>query len=415
MRDSTDSAQMKPDIDRIERDLRHLLSVPSVSGDEYAAQDVVAALLDAADIGVERLDVPLGDVVDGPDFPGVEMEHTSFPIVIGRIRGSRPGPTLMLQGHVDVVPPGSATTWTSPPFEPDLRDGNLYGRGACDMKAGVVANLEAVRAMVGVDFAGEIIFLAVPAEEDGGAGAYAAIRHGITADACVVTEPTNLDIVIAHGGAITFTLGVPGKAAHASMRREGVSALDNLTYLVDALRQDEASRNASESHPLMAALGLPYPTIIGQVEGGNWTSTVMDHVKAHGRYGVRLGQDCDGAALDLRRAVFGAAAEHEFLADNPPALTVWGGRFESSSVPMNHPLPVGLQDASTQAGHGRPALTGAPYGADMRLHINQGRTPTVMYGPGDAAVAHSADEFVPLAQVLECVEVLVNWLSTTLV
>ena len=141
----------------------------------------------------------------------------------------------------------------------------------------------------------------MPSEEDGGSGAYAAIKAGYTADACIITEPTGMEMVIAHGGAITFTLGVPGKAAHASVRREGVSALDNLSYLIEALKQDEAARNATEQRPEMVAIGLPYPTIVGQVSGGNWASTVMDGLYAHGRYGVKLGQDCDGAARESGR------------------------------------------------------------------------------------------------------------------
>ena len=110
----------------------------------------------------------------------------------------------------------------------------------------------------------------------------------------VITEPTGLDVVVAHGGAITCTLDIAGKAAHASIRREGVSALDNLTYLIEALRKDEANRNAAEDHPLMQALGLPYPTIVGQVEGGNWPSTVMD------RLGAQAGTGCASARIVMR-------------------------------------------------------------------------------------------------------------------
>ena len=387
---------LKADRHRIERDLAELISIPSVTGDEYAAQDAVAAKLVEEGIIVERVDRPVHEVSGLEGFPGMEMAHSSFPLVVGRISGQAPGPTLMLQGHVDVVPPGDPDTWTTPPFEPSIRDGMMYGRGACDMKGGVVAILEAMRMIMGRELIGEVMFVAVPAEEDGGGGAFAAIQDGFVADACVITEPTGMNVVVAHGGALTFTLEVPGKAAHASMRKEGVSALDNLAYLVDALSQDEATRNATESHPLMQAIGLPYPTIIGQVDGGNWTSTVMDNVNAHGRYGVRLGQNCEGAAEDLRRAIESASAEHSFLGDNPPTVTVWGGQLDSSSIPTDHSLPVGLQAASESAGHRTPSLIGAPYGADMRLYINQGNTPTVMYGPGDVAHAHSADEHVPI-------------------
>jgi acetylornithine deacetylase len=414
MFDSTGAAPMKADRDRIERDLAALIAVPSITGDEFTIQDMVADLL--ADIGlqIERHVVPLAEAATDPEFPGTEVDRTALPLVAGRLVGSTPGPTLILCGHVDVVPPGDPETWTTPAFEPEIRDGSMFGRGACDMKGGLVAAIEAVRLVATDDLSGEVILLAVPSEEDGGSGALAAIRAGYTADACIITEPSNMEVVVAHGGAITFTLGIPGKAAHASVRREGVSALDNLSYLVEALKADEAARAAAEPRAEMRAIGLPYPTIIGQVQGGNWASTVMDHVEAHGRYGVTLDQNCDGAAVDLRHAVAAAAAEHEFLGDNPPSVAVWGGRFDSSSIAGDDPLPTSLRAAAHTVGAHVPQPIGAPYGADMRLFINQGNTPTVMYGPGDVKVAHAADENVPIAQVVECAEVLAQWIRDRL-
>lgn len=399
---------------RLESELKALVAIPSITGEEEAVQDLVAKLLADAGLVVERLVVPLAEIETDADFPGIEVERTELPIVAGRLVGNRPGPTLIMCGHVDVVPPGDPVTWTTPAFEPEVRDGSLYGRGAVDMKGGLLSAVEAIRSVVHDDLAGEVILLAVPSEEDGGSGALAAIRAGYVGDACIITEPTNLDMVVAHGGAITFTLGVPGKAAHASLRREGVSALDNLSYLVEALKTDEAARNAAETRPEMAALGLPYPTIIGQVEGGNWASTVMDGLEAHGRYGVTLGQNCDDAGDDLRAAIKEAAAEHEFMGDHPPSVTTWGGRFDSSSIDAAHPLPKSLQAAAEAIGAHVPQPIGAPYGADMRLFINQGQTPTIMYGPGLPAVAHAADEHVAVADVAECAAVLAAWIRARL-
>ena len=119
----------------------------------------------------------------------------------------------------------------------------------------------------------------------------------------------------------------------------------------------------------------------------------------------------DGAAADLRGAIERAAAEHEFLADHPVAVTVWGGRFDSSFIAADHELPLSLQAAAASIGARVPQPIGAPYGADMRLFINQGNTPTLMYGPGDVRVGHAADEHVPLAEVAECAEVLAAWLA----
>jgi acetylornithine deacetylase len=281
------------------------------------------------------------------------------------------------------------------------------------MKGGVASILAALRALVATGAAdsldGEVLAVAVPSEEDGGQGMLAAIRAGCTGDAAIIAEPTSLDVVTAHAGAITFRLVVPGRAAHASVRREGVSALDNLYTLIQALEADETARNAAETDPLMTALGLPYPTIIGKIEGGEWASTVLDRVVVEGRYGVRLGQTWRDAEADLRVCIDAACAADPFLRDHPVGLEITGGRFSSSSVPADHPLPVSVAAAAESILGRRPALLGEPYGADMRLLVNEGRTPTVIFGPGDVRVAHSADEHVPLAEVADCARVLAAW------
>jgi acetylornithine deacetylase len=345
------------------------------------------------------------------------MPRTSLPVVIGRA-GRAGGRRLILSGHLDVVPPGDLGTWTADPWGAEVRDGRLFGRGACDMKGGVASILAAIRALRDAGeldrLDGEVVVALVPSEEDGGQGTLAAIRAGVTGDLAIITEPSGLDIVVAHAGAITFRLTVPGRAAHASQRREGVSALDNLFVLVRALEDDETRRNAAETDPLMTALGLPYPTIIGIVAGGEWASTVLDRVVADGRYGVRLGQSAADAEAELRAAIAAACAADPFLRDHPATIEITGGRFGSARVPSDHPLAVGLADAAERVTGRRPALLGEPYGADMQMFVNVGGTPCVMFGPGDVKVAHSADESVPLAEVETCAVVLAAWVRQEL-
>jgi acetylornithine deacetylase len=407
-------------IDRValEAALLELLAVPSVTGDEAAARDTVAGQLAAAGLEVETWDADPVALATDPDFPGAERPRTTLPLVAGRLGGSRPGPRLLLAGHTDVVPPGDRATWSLDPFRPEVRGGRVFGRGACDMKGGLsaaVAALAAVAKAVGRDhLAGEALMLAVPSEEDGGAGMLAAIRAGHVGDAAVITEPTRLEIVTVQAGAVTFRLTVPGRAAHASTRREGVSALEKLELLHAALRRDEAVRNASETRPEMRALGLPYPTIIGTVHGGDWASTVPDRVVAEGRYGVRAGQTAAEAIEELRGLVAAACAADPWLRDHPAVLEIPGGRFSSAEVPADHPLPVGLATAAELVLGRRPPLVGVPYGADMRLLVHQGGTPTVMFGPGDVRTAHAADEHVDLDDVVACARVLAAWVVLTL-
>ncbi len=181
----------------------------------------------------------------------------------------------------------------------------------------------------------------------------AAIRAGVTGDAAVIPEPSGLDIVTAHAGAITFRLTITGKAAHASKRREGVSALDKLAVLTDALAADEAARNAAERRPRMVALGLPYPTIIGKVSGGEWASTVIDRIVAEGRYGVRLGDAWRQAEVELRAAIAAACAADPWLRDHPV-----DGRDHRRAVLVGRDRrrpPAAGRPRPGRRGHARPA------------------------------------------------------------
>ena len=401
----------------IAEDLAWLVRTRSITGDEDAIQAGLADRLEALGLAVEVFHPDPAAVRGDPDWPGEEVARTSLPVVIGRA-GRSGGKRLVLSGHVDVVPAGDPATWTGDPWSGAVRDGQLHGRGACDMKGGIAAILGAVRALGETGaldrLQGELVVALVPSEEDGGQGTLAAIRAGATGDLCVIPEPSNLDVVIAHAGAITFRLTVPGRAAHASRRTEGVSALDNLADLVRALEADETRRNAEETDPLMTALGLPYPTIIGTVAGGEWASTVMDRVVADGRYGVRLGQTPEEAADELRACIAAACAAHPFLRDHPATVEIVGARFASARVPADHPLPVTLATAAEAVTGRRPALLGVPYGADMRLFIGVGDTPCVIFGPGDVRLAHAADERVPLAEVEACARVLAAWVADEL-
>ena len=405
------------DRDRLVADLQALIRTPSITGSEGP----VAAWADGAlrDLGlaVETIWPDLASLRADPAWPGEEMPRSSLPVVVGRA-GPPGGRRIILSGHLDVVPPGDMASWSADPWGGEIRAGALYGRGACDMKGGVAAILAAVRsvALTGdLDrLDGELLIALVPSEEDGGQGTLAAIRAGVTGDLAIITEPSNLDVVVAHAGAITFCLTVPGRAAHASQRREGVSALDKLWVLSRALEADEARRNAAETDLLMTALGLPYPTIIGIVRGGEWASTVLDQVTADGRYGVRLGQSAADAEAELRACIAAACAADDFLRDHPATVEITGGRFGSARVPSDHPLPTGLVEVAEAVTGRRPALLGEPYGADMQMFINVGDTPCVIFGPGDVKVAHSADEHVPLDEVEACARVLAAWLRREL-
>ncbi len=384
--------------------LAALVAVPSVVGTdpEHEIQALLAADLAAAGLETDHWRLPLDELLAAPDFPGVEVHRDEAWGLVGRLTGTGDGngATLMLNGHVDVVPVGDPAAWTTPdPFSGRVVDGELHGRGACDMKAGLVAAMAAVTAVrrAGVPLRGDLLLACVPGEEDGGLGTYATLRRGWTADACVVPEPTGLDLVTASAGALTFRLRVPGKATHASRRTEGVSAVEKLVPLLAALQRLEEQRNR-EVDPLMTRWSLAYPLSIGRVQAGDWPSSVPDLLIAEGRLGVALDEPVEDARAAFELAVAEAGEADPWLRDHPVTVEWWGGQFAPGRLPGDSDLADRMSAAHSAVSAGTPSRWGAPYGSDLRL-LAGGGIPTLHYGPGDAVLAHAPDERVPLAEV----------------
>ena len=199
---------------------------------------------------------------------------------------------LIFNGHIDVVPEGDHSNWQHDPWGAELVEGRIYGRGACDMKGGLMAALYAVKAIK--DSAhpihGSLMIQSVIGEEDGGIGTFASLLRGYRGDAAIVCEPTQLKLIPAQAGALTFTVRVPGKSAHACVRLEGVSAVEKYLDIHRTLVQLERERNSEVEHPLLGKLSLPYPLNIGQVQAGNWPSSVPEELIFKGRIGVAIGE-----------------------------------------------------------------------------------------------------------------------------
>jgi acetylornithine deacetylase len=384
--------------------LDRLVRIPSVGGSdaECEVQHVVAEVLhgDGFDVDVWPLD--LAALTADPGFPGMEVERREAYGVVATLSGHAPdlGRSLLVDGHTDVVPPGDLAQWTGDPYElrRETRDGRdlLLGRGTCDMKAGLVASIVAARGLraAGVRLAGDLTIAPVVGEEDGGLGTFALLRRGVTADACVIPEPTDLDVIPANGGALTFRLRIPGRAVHASRRTEGVSAIDKLVPTLAALEALETRRNA-DVHPLMRRWRLAYPLSIGTVHAGDWASTVPDLLVAEGRLGVALGEDVADARTELEAAVAELCAGDAFLRDNPIVVQWWGGQFAPGTSEDDALVErVGRAHARATPGARTQEVYGAPYGSDLRLLAPY--LPVLQYGPGDTGAAHAPDESVPV-------------------
>lgn len=389
--------------------LQDLVAIPSVSGSdaECDIQHVLAKRLRQLDLDVDLWSMDLEALQAEPGFPGTEAPRTEAWGLVGTHPGDTPRPALVVQGHVDVVPPGDRAKWTQDPFRPRLTADRVHGRGTCDMKAGVVANLAALHAIErsGASLHHGLAIHCVVGEEDGGLGAFGTLRRGHAGERCIITEPTGGTLVTGNAGALTFRIEVPGAATHGSTRYAGSSAIDSYLAIHGALNRLEAERNRVVE-PLMREYPIPYPISVGRIRAGDWPSSVPDLLVAEGRMGLRIDEDPVGAREQLREVVHEVSARDPFLRDHPPVLTWSGGQFRGGQLApgdsLRHLVGQAHADATAQP---PPRERGAPYGSDLRLYAASG-IPTLHYGPGDVRLAHGPNESVGIEEIVQVTQTL---------
>ena len=389
--------------DTLVNTVAQVVRCPSVSGTdgENEAQAEMAARFTAGGLEVDHWPIELDTLTGHVDFPGMEVDREEAWGLVGRLPGTGDGPCLMLNGHIDVVPIGDPDAWERDPFSGGIHAGHLYGRGACDMKAGLIAAHIAVQAIrrSGRRLRGDVLIASVQGEEDGGFGTFATLQRGWRADACVIPEPTDLDVIPANSGALTFRLRVHGRATHAARRTEGVSAIELFTQVLQALRDLERRRHV-EVDPLMERWDLSHPLSIGTVHAGDWASSVPDLLVAEGRLGVALGEAPDHARRQLEETITDVNSTDAWLRDHPVEVEWWGGQFEAGRCAADSGLVDRVRAAHGAVAGGPIDVYGAPYGSDLRLLTGLAGIATVQYGPGDVRLAHGPFESVPVQQVI---------------
>jgi acetylornithine deacetylase len=394
------------DRDVLLTDLAALIGIESLGGAETPAQEWMATRLGSLGLDVDVWDIDVDALRQHPAF-SMEVARDRGLGVVGSF-GKGAGPTLILNGHVDVVPVGDITQWTVPPFAATIRDGHVFGRGACDMKGGLAAALAALRALTAcrVVLDGRVALQSAIAEEDGGAGTLATILRGHRGDGALSMEPTELMLAPAHAGALSFRVRVAGRSAHGCVREEGVSALEAFRPVHDALLALEADRNRRLRQPLFERYQLPYALSIGRVTAGDWPSSVPDLLICEGRYGIAPGEDAEAAKAEFARAVADAADGHPYLSEHAPTVEWWGGQFMPAATAMDTAIVSSTGAAIADVTGHPPRVEGMTYGADMRLLVHQGGIPTVLFGPGNVRRAHRPDESVPIDDLLTVARVI---------
>lgn len=255
--------------------LQKLVQTPSLPGQEQKAQHLVADKLRELGLTVDIVSSELQDLQNHPAFCDDGVPFRDRLNVIGRWQGqaqSRGGArSLILNGHIDVVPTGSGSLWSESPWSGAIRNGQLYGRGSCDMKAGVTANIFALQTLLSMGFrpAGDVLVESVIGEESGGVGTLTTIVKGFKADAAIITEPTHLRVCPVQSGALTFRVKVAGRAIHACMKPYGVSAIEKFYLLLEAVQQLERRRHVEYKNPLYEDPNNIAPVNFGTLRSGS--------------------------------------------------------------------------------------------------------------------------------------------------
>ncbi len=387
--------------------LLSFLGVSCVTGDEGPVQEVIERALRDRGWPVDRWEATREETEPWLTHVGAQERYQDRPNLVASVPGTGGGRSLMLQGHVDTVEIGDVSRWTRDPYG-ERADDRIYGRGACDMKGGIVSMMLARQALqeVGVPVRGDVLLATSVGEEDGGLGALSTILRGHRADGVIITEPSEQRLVIAQGGSLVFRITVPGKAAHGAKRDEGESALEHFVPIFQDLLTWERARNEQLSHPLYDHLDNKFPISVGLVRAGNWASTVPEALIAEGRLGFLPGETIGEMQRATEARVSAVAEQHPWLREHPPSVEWFGGQFASAEIAPDHPL-VRTVSRAHEIAHARPVIVeGVTYGADMRLFIEIGRMPTVIYGGGDVRLAHAVDEYIGLEEVIRAAETL---------
>ena len=391
-----------------------LVRIPSVSGNEQVAQRTIAAKYESLGLETDIFAASREAIESHPAFCDDAIPFVDRLNVVGRWRGKGGGRSLIVNGHMDVVPPGDLAKWTRDPWSGDIDGDRLYGRGACDMKSGLASAAFAVRALqsLGVELRGDVLLQSVIGEETGGVGSLTTIVRGYRADACIIPEPMDLRISPVQTGALTFRLTVHGRGAHACMKPHGVNAITEFVPIMLALEQLNADRHLRFRDDLFEDPQNIASLSVGTVRAGDWPSTVPDVLVAEGRLGVFPNESTAEARAALIAAVNEVASRSSWLAEHPPTIAWVEGQFEPGSTPLNAPILECLSASHEAVMRTPPRVFGVPCGTDLRLFTRHAGIPTVLYGPGSLLNAHAADEFVLLSEVVSCTKVLARTMLT---
>lgn len=388
--------------------LRRLVATPSRRTQEAGVQRLMARAYRDAGLTVEQWILDADEIASHEGAGAVTVDYSNTPAVVGTYEPEgEGGRSLILNGHVDVVPEGRSDTWTTTAWDGRVADGWLYGRGAGDMKGGLVANLFAFKALQAAGLApeGRVHLQSVPEEESTGNGTLAALQHGYTADAVLISEPMSEALVRAHLGVIWFDVDITGTAAHAQEMSRGFNALDAAYALIGELRElEERWNELTADDPHFGDQEHPINLNVGVLQAGEWPSSVPDRCRFSVRVAVPPALGSQKAWEQIEQCVELAGKQNPVVSRGHAAVTR-SGFFSDQYVlePGSEAEDLLSELYSTVAGEQLQAFATPAY-IDSRVYGNYQGVPSLVFGPV-AESLHGKDERVSLESVKRCTEI----------
>ncbi|MDO4321995.1 MAG: ArgE/DapE family deacylase [Lachnospiraceae bacterium] len=410
--------------DEVVKLLQELIQAPSVNAyfdeedcykKEGLTQAVLRKHLDAMGMKTEFQYPNAEELKEYEGKPGYYADHKfeDRPNLIGVLVGEGGGKSILLSGHIDVVQRG--TKWTYDPFGGTVADGKIYGRGAVDMKGGDAAMTMAVKAIqgAGLKLKGDVKIGTVVDEEAGGMGTLALMAAGNRADACLITEPTDLQIAPLCRGILWGKIVIEGRAGHIELKqgdwREGgaVDAIEKgLKYLraIKNLNQDWA---ITKTHKYMT---LPCEVNLAEFHAGEYPTTFANHAEIvfDAQYLPRE-KDENGLGSKVKKEledfVAAVAQTDDWLRENPPYIE-WMIDADCGETLDDQPFFQQVVKSAREV-HPESGIEGIGFHTDMGWFCNVG-IPTINIGPGNPRLAHHSDEFVTIEDMITCTKMIAS-------
>ena len=422
--------------------LKRLVEAQSFSGHEQAAQQVMRELLGELGFDVREIPVEPDKLKNHPLYSPVVSELHGCYNLLGRWRGTpdarvtnhdrfdrklattrdkTTGNSLLISGHVDVVPTGHLPLWQRDPFDTYIKDGWFYGRGAGDMKGGLIAALTGLKALVGAGFKpnAPLWFNTVVEEECTGNGALATVEYlksnNIHIDAMLDPEPFGESIMSGQVGTVWCQYHLTGRPAHAMEASKGLNAIEAAMHIWQRLKEVEARWNPPhQTHVLFGDHPHPLNFNLGKIAGGEWASSVPTTCRVDFRFGIYPGVDPAAAKREVEAAIHAAVAE---LPEPPPCKVTYEGFHAPGCVVDLDSAPMQLLKRCHTAVHGAPPVAYAATGTtDVRLFQLGAGISSTCYGP-KAQRIHALDECVEIASMQRVAEVyalfIADWCGLT--